>query len=81
MMNWKGFGNMQPWPNQSIIVVLRILSSGKLRDVALVRMDIPRKSRFLQEPHSVTFQKMASFIVTTVKTSNLILWYFVEYCF
>jgi hypothetical protein len=30
-----------------------------------------RKRRFLYEPHSVTSQKTASFIVTAVETSNL----------
>jgi hypothetical protein len=29
------------------------------------------KSQFLQEPHSVTSQEMAFFIVITVKTSNI----------
>jgi hypothetical protein len=29
------------------------------------------KRRFLQEPYGITSQKSASFIVTTVKTSNL----------
>jgi hypothetical protein len=29
------------------------------------------KYRFLQEPHFVTSQKMISFLVTSVKTSNL----------
>jgi hypothetical protein len=31
----------------------------------------PCGSRFLQEPHGVTFQKTAFFIVTAVKTPNL----------
>jgi hypothetical protein len=31
----------------------------------------PPKHRFLQEPHSVTFQKTPFFIVTVVETSNL----------
>jgi hypothetical protein len=39
--------------------------------VALVRTDVPPKCRFLQEPHVVTSQKMAFFIVTAVKASNL----------
>jgi hypothetical protein len=33
---------------------------------------IPPKRLFLQEPHGVTSQKTTFFIVTTVKTSNLI---------
>jgi hypothetical protein len=32
---------------------------------------VPPKRRFLQEPHGVTSQKTAFFIVTAVKTSNL----------
>jgi hypothetical protein len=35
------------------------------------RCQVPPKRRFLQEPHDITSQKMAFFIVTTVKTSNL----------
>jgi hypothetical protein len=31
---------------------------------------VPSKRRFLQEPHSVTYQKTAFFIVTAVETSN-----------
>jgi hypothetical protein len=42
-----------------------------LRRVVLVRTDISEKRRFLQEPHGVTSQKTAFFIVTAVKTSNL----------
>jgi hypothetical protein len=42
------------------------VSSGLLRRVAL-------GSWFLQEPHGVTTQKTPFFIVTAVKTSNLIL--------
>jgi hypothetical protein len=30
-----------------------------------------RSSRFLQEPHGIISQKMAFFIVTAMKTSNL----------
>jgi hypothetical protein len=45
-------------------------SSGMLRRVALVRTDVPPKRQFLQEPHGVTSQKTAFFIVISVKTSN-----------
>jgi hypothetical protein len=45
-------------------------SSGMLRRVALVRTDVS-EHRVIQEPHRVTAQKMAFFIVTAVKTSNL----------
>jgi hypothetical protein len=63
-----------------------MLFSGLLHHVALVRTDvseecitflirvkqyIPQKRWFLQQPHNITSQKMAFFIVTTVKTSNL----------
>jgi hypothetical protein len=37
------------------------------------RRYVPPKRLFLQEPHSVTSQKTAFFIVITVKTSNLLL--------
>jgi hypothetical protein len=33
--------------------------------------DVPPKHQFLQQPQGVTSQKMAFFIVTTVKSSNL----------
>jgi hypothetical protein len=63
----------------------RMPFSGMLPRVALVRTDvsekhsaswrwrreIPPKRRFLQDPHGVTSQKTAFFIVTAVKTSNL----------
>jgi hypothetical protein len=42
-----------------------------LRRVALVRTDFAPESRLLQEPHGVTSQKTAFFIITVVKTSNL----------
>jgi hypothetical protein len=42
-----------------------------LRCVALVRTDVSLKHWFLQEPHGITSQNTAFFIVTTVKTSNL----------
>jgi hypothetical protein len=35
------------------------------------RRQVPPKRRFLQEPHGVTTQKTAFFIVTAVNTSNL----------
>jgi hypothetical protein len=46
-------------------------SSGMLHHVTLVRSDIPLKHQFLQEPHDVTSQKTAFFIVTAMRTSNL----------
>jgi hypothetical protein len=46
-------------------------SSGMLHHMALVRTDVPPKRLFLQEPQGVTAQKMAFFIVTAVKTSDL----------
>jgi hypothetical protein len=42
-----------------------------LRRVALVTTDDSEEREFLQEPHGVTSQKTAFFIVTAVKTSNL----------
>jgi hypothetical protein len=64
-----------------------MVSSGKLRRVALVRTDVSEEltasfirvtrigelgtTRFLQDPHDVTSQKTLFFIVTAVKTSNL----------
>jgi hypothetical protein len=53
------------------------VSSGMLCHVAFVRTDVPPKRRFLQEPHGVTSKKTPFFIVTVVKTSNLI--YFFEF--
>jgi hypothetical protein len=58
-------------------------SSVMLRLVALVRTDVSGdmvrlhhqdQRRFLQEPHSVTFQKTALFTVTAVKSSNVTSW-------
>jgi hypothetical protein len=46
---------------------IRMVSFGMLGRVALVR--------FLQEPHAVTSQKTPFFIVTAVKTSNLLGFY------
>jgi hypothetical protein len=42
-----------------------------LRSLASVRMDVPPKRRFLQEPRGVASQMAAFFIVIAVKTSNL----------
>jgi hypothetical protein len=42
-----------------------------LSRVVLVRTDVSEERQFLQEPHGITSQKMAFFIVTAVKTSNL----------
>jgi hypothetical protein len=50
----------------------RLSKYAMLRRVTLVRTDDSEKCPFLQEPHGVTSHKMAFFIVTTVKTSNLI---------
>jgi hypothetical protein len=49
----------------------RMVSSGLLRRVAIVRTDVSEEPRFLQEPHGVTTQKTPFFLVTAVKTSNL----------
>jgi L-alanine-DL-glutamate epimerase-like enolase superfamily enzyme len=42
-----------------------------LRRVALVRTDVSEKRQILQDPHGVTSQKTAFFIVTAVETLNL----------
>jgi hypothetical protein len=42
-----------------------------LRRVACVRTEVSEERGFLQEPHGVTSQKTAFFIVIAVKTSNL----------
>jgi hypothetical protein len=42
------------------------------RRVALARTDVPPKLQFMQEAHGVISRKAAFFIVTAVKTSNLI---------
>jgi hypothetical protein len=43
--------------------VWRMLSSGMLHCVALVRTDIPPKHRFLQEPQGIISKKTAFFII------------------
>jgi hypothetical protein len=50
----------------SIIRVTRIGEPG-----TRWRRHVPPKRRFLEEPHGITSQKTAFFIVTVVKTSNL----------
>jgi hypothetical protein len=63
----------------SIIRVTRIGELGTLVVTSLVHLFlspwwwryVPPKSRFVQEPHGVTSQKTAFFMVTAVKTSNL----------
>jgi hypothetical protein len=49
----------------SIVMVERI---SELGTTLTVRRYVPQKLRFLQEPHGVTSQKTAFFIVTAVKT-------------
>jgi hypothetical protein len=39
--------------------------------ILMIEAILPPKRWFLHKPHGVTFQKMAFFIVTTVKTSYL----------
>jgi hypothetical protein len=57
------------------IRVTRIGELGTTLAVASNRRTLQRfLRRFLQEPHVVTSQKMAFFIVTALKTSNLTDW-------
>jgi hypothetical protein len=58
----------------SLIRMTRIGELGTTLDVTSNRTsceEIPRLRRFLQEPHDVTSQKTAFFIITALKTSNL----------
>jgi hypothetical protein len=58
----------------SIIGVKRISELGTIAvtsNRSTLRRYSPSKRRFLQEPHGITSQKTAFFIVTTVKNSNL----------
>jgi hypothetical protein len=55
----------------SIASIIRVTIIGELGTTLAVTSYIPPKSRFLQEPHSVTSQETAFFIVTAMKTSNL----------
>jgi hypothetical protein len=62
-----------------IATIIRVSVIGKIgttlvvtsKRVGLWRLYIPPKRRFFQEPHCVTPQKAAFFILTAVKTSNL----------
>jgi hypothetical protein len=59
--------------NPSIIRVTRIDELGTTLPVTMNRLTllVPTKHRFLQEPHGVTSEKTAFFIVIVVRTSNL----------
>jgi hypothetical protein len=50
--------------------IIRVTRIGELGTLA-VTSNRRTLRRFFQEPHGVTSQKTASFIVTAVKTSNL----------
>jgi hypothetical protein len=55
-------------------VISKVIVKNAVWDVMLcgsLRTDIPPKHWFLQEPHGITSQKTAFFIVTTMKTPNL----------
>jgi hypothetical protein len=56
------------------------MPSGMLCHVALVRANIPLKRQFLQEPRGITSQKMAFFMVTAVRTSDLTCVIYNFYC-
>jgi hypothetical protein len=53
----------------------KLVPSSPIHVTLMMKMLISPKCRLLQEPHGVTSQKAAFFIVTAVKTSNL-----TQYC-
>jgi hypothetical protein len=56
---------------RSVSIIIKVTRIGELRKTLAVGRYVPPKRRFLQEPHGVTFQKTAFFIVTAVKISHL----------
>jgi hypothetical protein len=71
------FGNDEPDISVFLRSVLQLLVTGNVVPSSLIfspwwwRWYVPPKHRFLQEPHGLTFQKTAFFIVTAVETSIL----------
>jgi hypothetical protein len=57
--------------HQLLVIASAVPSSPILVTLRMERYYVPAKRWFLQEPHGVTLQKTAPFIVTVVKTSNL----------
>jgi hypothetical protein len=54
-----------------LLVSANVVPSLPILVTLLMRRYVPSKRRFLQEPHGVTSQKTAVFIVTAVKTWHL----------
>jgi hypothetical protein len=55
-----------------LLVTANVPTSPNLVTLMMEARYVPPKRLFLQEPHGVTSQKTPFFIVTAVKTSNLI---------
>jgi hypothetical protein len=51
-----------------LLVTAKVVPSSLILVTLMRRRYVPPKRRFLQEPHSVTSQKTAFFIVTLAKT-------------
>jgi hypothetical protein len=64
-----------------MLVTANVVPSSPILVTRWWRRYIPLNHWFLQEPHSVTSQKMAFFIGTAVKTSNLIDFIHIQYLF
>jgi hypothetical protein len=56
---------------EGIASIIRVIRISELGTLAVTSNQSTAKHQFLQEPHSITTQNMAFFIVTIVKTSNL----------
>jgi hypothetical protein len=54
-----------------LLVTANVVPSSPILITLMMGRHVPLKRRHLQEPHGVTSQKTAFFIVTDVKTSNL----------
>jgi hypothetical protein len=53
------------------LVTAKVVPSSPILVTLMMLVLHPPKRQFLQEPHGVTSQKMAFFIVTALKTPNL----------
>jgi hypothetical protein len=54
------------------LVTANVVPSSPVLVVLMMEAQVPLKRRFLQQPHGVTSQKTPFFVVTAVKTANLI---------